>query len=336
MRIRLLAPLVVLAVALAAVPALAAEPTTNTSDAQDVTATTAIVSGTVNPRGVPTTAYFEYGTTTAYGSRTPDQVVGADNGNKTVSATLAGLTPGTNSHVRIVATNADGASTGDDQTFTTPAASGPAPGPAPAGVPEPSKLELARATISRAERTVDVLAPITARASGRVNLELYAAGIRHRWTAAIDSAAGRIRTKVAIPAAQANLGTGILTIAYAGDPDTRPQTVRLRAANRPANLTEVRPTIADNRLRASGTVSTRARGVVRVQLEYFSGGATTTLEKFAQIDDGRWSLNYRLTDQERQAIADRRGTLHSYILFTGSLPAELRGEMESYQVLGAP
>jgi hypothetical protein len=35
-------------------------------------------------------------------------------------------------------------------------------------------------------------------------------------------------------------------------------------------------------------------------------------------------------------IADRDSTVHSYTLFTGYLPARLRGEMQAYQVLGAP
>lgn len=334
MRIRLLVPLVLLAAALAAVPALAAKPATNqpgatTAAPQNVTATTAVVTGTVNPRGLPTTAYFQYGTTPAYGSRTPDQAVGNGTTVVAVSATLAGLAPNTTYHYRVVAVNSAGTNRGADRTFKTP-------GGPPAVAPEPSKLELARATISRTSRTIDVLAPISTRASGRVSLELYAAGIRHRWTAPIDSANGRIRTREAIPAPQANMGTGILTITYAGDPDTRPQVVRLRAANVRALLVAERPTLVNGRLRAQGTVAAAARGVVRVQLEYFSGGATTTLEKFAPIADGRWTLDTQLTGAEQQAIARRRGTVHSYILFTGYLPARMRGEMQSYEVLGAP
>lgn len=42
------------------------------------------------------------------------------------------------------------------------------------------------------------------------------------------------------------------------------------------------------------------------------------------------------SSRKQQAIAQRRGTVHSYILFTGYLPARMRGEMQSYQVLGAP
>ncbi|HWI06629.1 MAG TPA: hypothetical protein VNT54_03850, partial [Solirubrobacteraceae bacterium] len=96
-----------------------------------------------------------------------------------------------------------------------------------------------------------------------------------------------------------------------------------------------RPTLAANgRLRASGRISSRARGVVRLQLEYFADGKTTTLPLRARIDDGRWSINERLSDSVRAAIARRVGTVHSYVLFTGYLPARMRGEMRSLQVLG--
>ena len=166
-------------------------------------------------------------------------------------------------------------------------------------------------------------------------MELQAAGRRHRFTAAVDSRNARIRFRKRIPAAQARVGTGILTIRYRGDADTRPQTVRLRAANGRADLTASRPTIAANgRLRTAGRISSRARGVVRVQLEYFADGRTTTLSFSARIRSGRWSLNEQLTQAVRNAIARRDGTVHSYILFTGYQAAGMRGEMRSLQVLG--
>jgi len=224
-----------------------------------------------------------------------------------------------------------------------PVAPGPrAPGGPPASPGGPlaelltSKLALARATINRRERMLDVLAPITSRASGRVRVQLHAAGRRHRFDAAVDSRDARVRFRQPIPAAQARLGTGILTIAYPGDADTRPQTVRLRAANRRADLRLSRPTLSgDGRLRAAGTISRRARGVVRVQIEYVSGGQTTTLQFTARIRNGRWSLDERLAQTTRDAIARRTGTVHSYTLFTGYHPARMRGEMRSYQILGA-
>ena len=220
------------------------------------------------------------------------------------------------------------------------AASAPAPGPAPtpppAGVGKfTAKLSLARATINRRDRVLDVLAPITSRASGRVRVELHAAGRRFRFTAPIDAVNGRVRFRQRIPAAQARLGTGIITISYSGDADTRPQTVRLRAAIRPAQLRLSRPRIDNGRVRASGTVTSRARGVVRLQLEYDRGGATRVLRFRARIGgDGRWSLDRQLTAADLIAIAQRSGTLHSYTLFTGYYQERVRGEMRSFQVLG--
>ena len=322
---RLLLPLVLLAVLAPAAPAAAA-PHAVTGPAQDVTQTTATLTGTVNPRGVPTTVFFRLGPTRQYGARTDAQPVG--NGTKKVQVRIpvAELTPDTVYHYRLVA-EGNGVSRGNDRTFRTPKVVLPPP-------PEPAKLQLARATIFQGARVIDVLAPITRRASGTVAMQLYAAGKRHRWTAPVNSTAGHIRVSESIPKSQARMGTGILTVRYPGDPDTRPQTVRLRAANVPAALDARRPTIVGGRLQAGGTISRAARGVVRVQLQYFSGEETTTLEKYARISGGAWSLDAPLTPSEQAAIAARRGTVHSYILFTGYLERRMRGEMRSYQVLG--
>ena len=220
----------------------------------------------------------------------------------------------------------------------------PAPPPPPTAPTYPlptvaspftSKLSLARATINRRDRILDVLAPITSRASGRANVELHAAGRRFRFTAPVSRRDARIRFRQRIPAAQARLGTGILTIRYRGDADTRPQTVRLRAALQKAQLRLSRPTIdVGGRLRAEGTVSRRARGVVRVQLEYVVDGQTRTHQFNARIRNGRWVLDQVLSPTIRNELARRSGTVHSYTLFTGYFPARMRGEMRAFQVLG--
>jgi hypothetical protein len=204
--------------------------------------------------------------------------------------------------------------------------------------PFPAKLEVARAFVDRAARRLSVLAPITARASGRVTVRLRAAGRTTTFTAAVDSANARVRFSRRIPAAQANLGTGILTITYAGDPDTQPQEVRLRAASRRAVLVAGRPTIsAAGQLVASGRISSRARGVVRVQLLFEPAGqGTRTIELTAPIAGGRYSLSRALPPDVLAQIATRRGVVHSYTLFTGYAPARMRGEMASFQVLAAP
>lgn len=327
-------PVTVLTLVLATTGSVAtasASPVAVTGGVQGVTETTVTVTGAVNPRGAATRVFVRYGPTRAYGSRTAEVAVGAGTVRIPVSIPLASLAPATRYHYRVVAVGA-GTAQGVNRSFQTLGV--PAPPLPPA--PEPSKLELARATIFPTAGVIDILAPITRRASGNVSLELHAAGQRHRWTAPIDSASRRIRQSESIPKAQVAKGTGILTMSYPGDADTRPQTVRLRAANVPAALSSGRPTLVNGRLQASGSISGAARGVVRVQLEYFSGGVTTTLEKHAAIANGRWTLDALLTPEEQAAIAGRRGVVHSYVLFTGHLPTKMRGEMLSYQVLGAP
>lgn len=208
--------------------------------------------------------------------------------------------------------------------------------PPPACAKLPAKLQIARATFSASRRTIDILALITSKASGTVRISLQAASTTTTFNARIDSARGRIRTVRSIPSSQANLGTGIITIVYNGDADTRPQTLRSRAANNKANLDAERPTIsADGVLRAKGTVTSRARGVVRIELQYVNsiGGQTVTLQFNAQIGNGKYSLATQLSPAVRAQLATRCGTVHSYTSFTGYMPENIRGESKSYQVL---
>jgi len=208
--------------------------------------------------------------------------------------------------------------------------------PPPSCAKLPAKLQIARATFSASKRTIDILALITSKASGSVRISLQAASRTTTFNAPIDSARGRIKTVHSIPSSQANMGTGIITIVYNGDADTRPQTLRSRAANNKANLDAKRPTIsADGILRSEGTLTRNARGVVRVELQYVNsiGGATVTLQFNAPISNGRWSLATQLSPAVRAQLATRCGTVHSYTAFTGYLPENIRGESKSYQVL---
>jgi hypothetical protein len=104
-------------------------PAVSTGNEQAVTSTSATLTGSVNPEGEATTYYFEYGTSTAYGSATPSPAASAGSGttNVNVSAAAGSLTPSTTYHYRVVATNASGTNTGADRTFKTNAAS-PTPG----------------------------------------------------------------------------------------------------------------------------------------------------------------------------------------------------------------
>jgi hypothetical protein len=220
-----------------------------------------------------------------------------------------------------------------------PVAPAPPPAEGPSATPavkRSAKLDLVRATVVRARHELDVLARISALATGRVRFDLLAAGRHTRLTAPIDRAHRRVHLHGRIPAKQARLGTGILTISYAGDSHTRPLSIRVRAARHPARLAPARPSYARGLLKASGRISPRAHGVVRVQLQFDHDGRTQTAQFSAAIAKGRWKLSVRPPAAVRAAIAGRSGTLDANVLFTGEQKQRMRGELRSYQVLGDP
>jgi hypothetical protein len=98
----------------------AGEPVVATGNATAITSTSATLSGMVDPEGQATTYYFEYGTTTSYGSQTTSASAGSGNANANVSASIATLTPDSTYHYRLVASNASGTTLGSDVSFTTP------------------------------------------------------------------------------------------------------------------------------------------------------------------------------------------------------------------------
>jgi phosphodiesterase/alkaline phosphatase D-like protein len=117
---------VVAALAIAALmvvsSAAAAAPSATTGPVTSVGATTATISGTVNPNGTATTVHFQYGTSTSYGSQTQSASVGSGTSGVGVSASISGLKPGTTYHYRVVATNTSGTANGADGILTTSSA----------------------------------------------------------------------------------------------------------------------------------------------------------------------------------------------------------------------
>ena len=97
-------------------------PTVTTVAASSITGTGAKLNGKVNPNGRPTTYYFEYGTSTSYGSKGTTVSVGNGTSTANVSGTLTGLKGGTTYHFRVVATSDAGTSRGSDLSFVTAAA----------------------------------------------------------------------------------------------------------------------------------------------------------------------------------------------------------------------
>jgi hypothetical protein len=91
-----------------------------TTGGATVIGASATLGGSVNPNGVASSYYFEFGTTAAYGQQTPPQSAGAGSSAVSVSASLSGLVASTTYHYRLVAVGPNGAfAIGADKTFTT-------------------------------------------------------------------------------------------------------------------------------------------------------------------------------------------------------------------------
>jgi hypothetical protein len=94
-------------------------PSASTGDAVQVTTTSATLTGTVNPNGSNTLYYFEYGTTSDYGSYSMQRDAGIGTSDVSVETTITGLSPDTTYQYRLVALNLGGTEYGSEQSFTT-------------------------------------------------------------------------------------------------------------------------------------------------------------------------------------------------------------------------
>jgi hypothetical protein len=96
--------------------AIAKPPAVSTGGVSHVRGTSGLLQGTVNPHGLETTYFFQYGPTIAYGSQTP-----AANAGKGIVPLRVGQTVNlllTGYHYRLVATNGAGTKFGRDRLFS--------------------------------------------------------------------------------------------------------------------------------------------------------------------------------------------------------------------------
>ncbi len=96
--------------------------------ASSVTSTSVTLNAEIDPDNAPTSYYFQYGTSTAYGESVPlapGVALGSGKGDVGVSVHLQGLAAGTVYHYRVVAVGESGGEVvtvvGSDETFTTQA-----------------------------------------------------------------------------------------------------------------------------------------------------------------------------------------------------------------------
>jgi len=94
----------------------AASPHVATGGVSHVTGTSAVLNGRIDPHGLATTYYFQYGPTIAYGQQTAPASLTSTTKTTAVSQTVTGMLSGY--HYRLIATNADGTQDGHDRTFS--------------------------------------------------------------------------------------------------------------------------------------------------------------------------------------------------------------------------
>jgi hypothetical protein len=82
------------------------------------------------PNGLATTWWFEYGTTTGYGTKTSTHSAGSGTGAAKESLAISGLKASTTYHFRIVARNSSGTTVGSDKSFSTSLSPAVVTGPA--------------------------------------------------------------------------------------------------------------------------------------------------------------------------------------------------------------
>jgi subtilisin family serine protease len=196
--------------------------------------------------------------------------------------------------------------------------------------PAPAKLKVRRAAVRRGR--LDVLVEITRRAAGSVDVTYRSGGRTLRFAAPIHS--GRIRFARSLRSGMSHR-TGILTVRWRGTEAVRPASVRVRAAAQGARLHTSSAAIRTGRLTVRGAISPRARGVVRLRLEYVESGnvesGNVASRRFnARIRRGRWRLAAPMPVAAAQDA-------YLTVQFTGYLSARggpMRGEQDGRQVAG--
>jgi hypothetical protein len=95
------------------------KPVVRTDETRRIKSTTAQVRGRLNPLGLRTQFWFEYGLDKSYGLTSSKTYGGLEGTPRLAFANLTGLRPATTYHYRLIASNEEGTSIGADATFRT-------------------------------------------------------------------------------------------------------------------------------------------------------------------------------------------------------------------------
>ena len=94
-------------------------PSVSSTPATSIERASATLNGSVNAKGADTSAYFQWGPTTAYGYSTTGQAIGSSHENVALSLGIDNLACGTSYHFRVAAVSSAGSSFGSDRLLTT-------------------------------------------------------------------------------------------------------------------------------------------------------------------------------------------------------------------------
>ena len=185
-------------------------PRATTGGATAITATTATLSGIVQTRGRATRWWFEYGPSLPSATTTTPADVPARQGGP-VSATLAGLTPGTVYHYRLVADRPGrgrGVDVGEERTFTT-AVEAPAPAPvAPVpATPAPQPAAAAAPTLGRSVGLAPVKGSVAVKVPGAAGFTALGAGATVPVGAVLDTRKGTVQLTSAVEGGKTQTAT---------------------------------------------------------------------------------------------------------------------------------
>jgi hypothetical protein len=291
LKLKLLA-LALVAMALA-VPSssLAAAPGATTGKATAIGDTSATLNGVATANKEATTFHFEYGTSTAYGTNTPELGAGS-NKKQNVSAGITGLAPSTVYHFRLVTTNPSGTARGADATFTTAAPGTTQPGSnAITLTATPASVTFGRATT--------LAGKVTGQGNGGVSVSLeqdafpFTSGFK-ALTGATTDANGNFSFSAVLPLSN----TRYQAVAKTKPPVTSAAVqvnVRLAVTRRVSAATIK----SGQRVRFSGIVKPAHIGkLVRIQRRTSTGKYRTvskTLTKASTGDQSKYSKRVRIT-----------------------------------------
>jgi hypothetical protein len=187
-------------------------PTAHMQAPSPVTQAAAVLHGLVDPGGQKTTYWFEFGTTTAYGTSTSPASAGNGEDVVAVNHGIGNLQPATTYHARVVASNDEGVASGDDVTFTTPAATeaGTLPGPTvPAPLPGTDLVPGAAAppALGRSVAVAPANGTVLVRVPGATHTAALSEAASVPMGSIVDTRNGTVKLSSALPDGRTQTGT---------------------------------------------------------------------------------------------------------------------------------